>query len=344
MAVRLTQPDGGSFLAVAWGDGRNHGIETLQGYTVVRDRDGIWRYATGRGASGRLLVGASRPDRHQPPSGVEPGQRPEDPPAPSSTQPDQPGVEDPPDSPAPAPLSESGAGQVPWLVILGEYGDRPHQTGAAYWSDRFFGPGDSVRSYYRDGSFAQLDLVPAAEGDAGDGGAVDDGVVGWVDLGATHPDTGEAIDHRNVDITRAAITAAEPRVDFASFDTDGNGSVDPGELHITVVVAGYERSYSPTPCGQTIWAHRWRVHDSSFEADGKRIGYDDYTQFGELHCSQSAPSQGHPATVGIMVHEIGHSLGWPDLYDVDEGDEGAGDWSVMATGSWNRAPASPTSA
>ena len=39
-----------------------------------------------------------------------------------------------------------------------------------------------------------------------------------------------------------------------------------------------------------------------------------------------------------MVHEFGHDLGWPDLYDISQGDEGAGEWSVMASGSWNSAP------
>jgi hypothetical protein len=36
-----------------------------------------------------------------------------------------------------------------------------------------------------------------------------------------------------------------------------------------------------------------------------------------------------------MVHELGHDLGLPDLYDTDGSSEGIGNWSVMAGGSWN---------
>ena len=40
-------------------------------------------------------------------------------------------------------------------------------------------------------------------------------------------------------------------------------------------------------------------------------------------------------TVGVYVHEYGHFLGLPDLYDTDYTSAGAGDWTVMAGGSWN---------
>ena len=36
-----------------------------------------------------------------------------------------------------------------------------------------------------------------------------------------------------------------------------------------------------------------------------------------------------------MVHELGHDLELPDLYDTDESSQGVGTWSVMSYGSWN---------
>jgi M6 family metalloprotease-like protein len=46
-----------------------------------------------------------------------------------------------------------------------------------------------------------------------------------------------------------------------------------------------------------------------------------------------------------MVHEIGHDIGWPDLYDTwpeGGGDSyGVGAWSVMGNGSWNYTGANP---
>jgi Ca2+-binding RTX toxin-like protein len=39
-----------------------------------------------------------------------------------------------------------------------------------------------------------------------------------------------------------------------------------------------------------------------------------------------------------MVHELGHDLALPDLYDVDGSSAGMGSWSVMSYGSWGYAP------
>ena len=67
--------------------------------------------------------------------------------------------------------------------------------------------------------------------------------------------------------------------------------------------------------------------------DGKIVGQT-YAQFGEWHCAGSL-SSGHAATIGVMVHELGHDIGLPDLYDTDDSSAGIGDWSVMASGSWS---------
>jgi hypothetical protein len=41
------------------------------------------------------------------------------------------------------------------------------------------------------------------------------------------------------------------------------------------------------------------------------------------------------STMGIMVHELGHDIGFPDLYDTDFSSSGLSTWSVMSGGSWN---------
>ncbi len=43
---------------------------------------------------------------------------------------------------------------------------------------------------------------------------------------------------------------------------------------------------------------------------------------------------GGMSTVGVFAHEYAHSLGLSDLHDTDYTSEGAGNWSLMAGGSW----------
>ena len=69
--LTFTQPDGSTFIARQWGDALEHGLETLDGYTIVQQEDGWWVYAlvesdgrlvpsTAGGSS--LVVGRDLPD------------------------------------------------------------------------------------------------------------------------------------------------------------------------------------------------------------------------------------------------------------------------------------------
>jgi M6 family metalloprotease-like protein/uncharacterized delta-60 repeat protein len=339
--TELEQPDGATFTAVPWGDARSNGYETPDGFTVVKDAQKVWRYANGRDRNGKLKVGTTRPDKASPPPGVAKRQRPADPPplpdgsagAPATEGPSGPGGGGPAATPSPA-----NTGDQKTLVILAEFDDQPHiATDTTYWNSQFFGATDSVAAYYRDASFNALDLVPATESN----GTADDGVIGWVNIGATHPDT-RTFNSVNQQLTADAVTAADPFINFASYDSNGNGWLEPFELHITVIVAGYETSYGGAlgSCAPSVWGHRWGAGAYTPVLDGKNVGAY-YTQFGEMHCATNNVAGAHPATLGIMVHELGHDLGWPDLYDTSFADEGAGEWSVMASGSWNSAPSAP---
>ena len=66
--------------------------------------------------------------------------------------------------------------------------------------------------------------------------------------------------------------------------------------------------------------------DGKIIANATRDG--SYTQVGEYH-------DDHPGTMGVIAHEFGHDLRWPDLYDIDYSSYGVGNWSLMGTGSWN---------
>ncbi len=131
----------------------------------------------------------------------------------------------------------------------------------------------------------------------------------------------------NQAVTAAAIQAADPFVDYLSYDSNFDGVITPDELHITVIAAGQESSYGQPFTAKRLWGHRWARRERAPVVDGVEVGGWGYTQFGEMHGD-------HMATIGIMVHEFGHDLELPDLYDPDYTSNGVGIWSVMSAGSW----------
>jgi len=323
----LRQPDGTAIVVRQFGDEWSNGVRTRDGYTIMRDeRTHFWKYAEPDPAGGLrrspLIVGRDRPVGIRPRLSLRP-QR-------ASSQTGSFTQQAAPDLSAAANL-----GSQPLLVILVDFTPsvRIGSTAATLYS-KFFGASGSVKDYYEKVSYGNFSLTPAPETDVTLDGLINDGIVS-VTLPYAHPNPGSTVDDRNRTIVRDALLAADPYVDFSQFDTDGNGVISATELHIVVIVAGAERSYSTNPCAASVWAHRWGLSGSVVAPtlDGKIVGRN-YAQFGEWHCSGSAPS-GHAATIGVMVHELGHDIGLPDLYDTDDSSAGIGDWSVMASGSWN---------
>lgn len=320
------QPDGSAISVRQFGDEWGNGHRTLDGFTILRDpSNGIWKYAE-EDANGDL--------RHSPlivgrdlPSGIRPGLAPRSQRAAangaSGSQSAEQGI-----------TAAATLGSQPLLVIFADFTPsvRAGSTAASLYN-KFFGASSSVKHYYETASYGNFSITPAAETNVTLGGAINDGVVS-VTLNYAHPNTASNVDDRNRQITKDALIAANAYVDFSQFDTNGNGVLSATELHIIVVVAGYERSYTSAPCGPSVWGHRWGLGGavSAPVLDGKTVGQT-YAQFGENHCS-GAVGSGHEATIGIMAHELGHDIGLPDLYDTDGSSQGIGNWSIMAGGSW----------
>ena len=329
MEVLLTQPDGTTIPAVSWGDESRNGYETTDGYTVVQTPEDTWVYASGRTKNGKLKASAVKAERKAP-SGTPKRLRPAS--APS------------PEIPA-SPPGGTFDGTQRSLVLLVDFPDQAAVgTVAADWNARFFGATNSVADFYDQASYGALSLVPATESH----GTANDGVVGWLTMPYNHPNTLGTTGTANQQLAKDAIEAANPYVDFAAYDTNGDGSIESRECHITVIVAGYETAYggASAQCGPSVVGPQvGPVFGGPPAVDGKSVGgrvpdaVYGYTQFGEWHCYTPWDSPGHMATLGIIAHELGHDLGWPDLYDIDGSSYGVGKWSLMGSGNWNFAGA-----
>jgi M6 family metalloprotease-like protein len=316
----LRQADGTEFQARLWGDEWSHGWETLEGYSIVFDKQKKnWQYAA-RDNSGKLIpssriVRKDLPERttplHMRPSGkaLE---------AILQKKSDQ----------ALKVVPPFASANIP--VILINYSDRSTSHTDSEFNTLLFGTGNnSMKDFYEENSYGIFSVS------AGPGGIVD-----WVTASNTHDyygaNDGIGNDLRPGHLVREAVIAADSSFNFAPYDQDSDCFVD--VVNIIHQGSGEEAGGPATD----IWSHRWDLN-GAFSAG--------YSDGGQYTTNDSCPSGGNIIvndyviqpetfggglhTVGVFAHEYGHALGLPDLYDIDGTSEGIGYWSLMASGSWN---------
>lgn len=266
---------------------------------------------------------------------------------------------------APSKAPATTLKSLPLLVIVVGYDDMHYNT-SFDWHSRIFEGDSSVSAYYRDMSFGQFTFEPAREtsntlisGNEND--AADDGIV-FVNVGLNH---GSFIDMDEEEceafgaVLIAALEAADEHVDFAAFDADCNGEIGQSELAVCFVLAGYEASVVGSTAMPNLytWSHMWNISDLIYDntigltvphMDG--VSIDDYVAIAEQAERQGPRSnETTQEPVCALVHELGHYLGLPDLYDTaaEEDEKGhkvelpwkdyaVGDLSVMANGMWGK--------
>ena len=213
------------------------------------------------------------------------------------------------------------------LLILVEFPDYPFKKSKKdfellmnqlnYTDDGRYG---SVRDFYLENSFGQLDLITD--------------VVGVYRLKYDRAyyggNNGYSNDNDPRQMALEAITMANADVDFSKYDNDRNGIVD--GVHIIYAGPG-EEAGGGSDC---IWAHSW---SASTVVDGVRTN--------RYSCSPEIRGSGgnNITHIGVICHEIGHVLGAMDFYDTNYGTggqyPGTGMWDLMASGNWNGDGACP---
>lgn len=219
------------------------------------------------------------------------------------------------------------------LIILVSFADRAFTYTREDFDSLASQPGysrngatGSVKDYYYDVSFGQLELNPT--------------VVGPYTLSqpmAYYGATGPSFSDVNPkEMVSEACALADSEIDFSQFDMNNDGIVD--AVHVIFAGAG-EASTGET---DAIWPHRWSI----YPYDSLDITFDGVT-LRDYSCSAEKMGSGMDG-IGTICHEFGHVLGLPDLYDTDyEGSGGQATaintWSIMASGSYNNYSNTPAS-
>ncbi|MFE0424604.1 M6 family metalloprotease domain-containing protein [Streptomyces sp. NPDC058953] len=203
-------------------------------------------------------------------------------------------------------------GPVRVAVVLVDFEDLPMKAGKTHFEELFFSlgvlPHGSVREYFREVTHGLVDVVGEVVGPLRL-----PRTLAWYANGNSGVGTPEG-EPRARTMAADTAAAADPLMDFAPYDNDGNGFVDA----FIVVHAGTGGETSGDP--GDLWSHKWLL-PSAYDADGTKV-----------YAYLTIPED---ARIGVAAHELGHLVfGFPDLYDTDGSSEGVGDWCLMAGGAW----------
>jgi len=204
-------------------------------------------------------------------------------------------------------MPTTGTVNIPVLLI--KFPDYPHSNSAAYIGSKIFGKGrsseyplESLTEFYQRSSFGKLKITG--------------NILGWY----THSDLRENIEQGTAgreSLIMDALKYYDSRGhNFSQYDNDNDGYID----YLVVIWSGTHGEWA-----SFWWAYQTGFYDRSLLLDGKRLS--SYSWQWE---SRNYPKdEFSPST---LIHETGHALGLPDLYDYEEGvgpDGGVGGMDIM---------------
>ena len=137
-------------------------------------------------------------------------------------------------------------------------------------------------------------------------------------------------------VTEACQLAADDGVSFQPYDTNGDRFCDV----VIVIFAGVGEAQAKVYHPEAIWPCNWTLDAAKYYNRGGHGAFspnpgepyvNHFAVFNELYGSND---NGRTIDgIGTFVHEFGHCLGLPDLYDTAGNDNyGMGNWDVMCLG------------
>ena len=180
------------------------------------------------------------------------------------------------------------------LAIKIDFSDQPGQRpGAAFNQYLFADKGVSLKTYYREISYGQMDIQPGPMG-----GVVPEGNQ-WVraQKPMSYYGEGQINVRRSQELVREACAAVDDRVDFSDYDRDGDGVID----HVFIIHSGNDQA--STLETNDIWSILTQNINREFDGVWVRTA----VLVGE------EPNFDTPH-LGIYFHEFFHDFGAPDVY------------------------------
>ncbi|MFH1688121.1 MAG: M6 family metalloprotease domain-containing protein [bacterium] len=217
-------------------------------------------------------------------------------------------------------LGEEVVDTVNVIVLLAEFSDnpagsQPNQFDSILFSQDKLNPTGSMTEFYMENSYGTFFI----KGD----------IYGWYMMPEPYDyyvGVDDGMTNGRYVVSHAAVQAELAGVDFSKYDNNHDGWCD-GLIVVHAGPGAESGAYG-------IWSHKGNLSGS--------IVYDGVTLSG--YTMNPEKQGGSLSNMGVFAHEYGHFIGLPDLYDVDyspASSEGVGDWSIMATGSWNGGGARP---
>ena len=229
---------------------------------------------------------------------------------------------------------------VPLLVLLlsfkpegattKEDGVQMITTGKEYWYNACFGDeGYTLKNFYKEMSGGKFYFEPARVLGTDTPGVLE------VVLDIPHPDRmNQDLPGKNHGVAfyciAEALKKADPYIDFAYYDTDEGGYLSSDEFNVLLIHAGYDISGGKDYTDELRWgvyANCGSLPDDEHqdgiegaiapELDGVKlcaIGKGCYTLVGEY---RQMGGEFIPHPIGTIAHELGHSIGFHDVYDYD---------------------------
>jgi M6 family metalloprotease-like protein len=184
-------------------------------------------------------------------------------------------------------------GNVKIFALLIEFTDTLHKNSLSDIHNALFGnpatgfPYESLAAFYTRASYNKLDLSHGA-------------TLGWYKYDKKRDKVHKTRAGRERLIKKALRYFNDLGHDFSQYDNDGDGVVD----YFMVFWAGADNGW-----GNFWWGYQTSFSDKCFKLDGVR--------FGKYSWQWESRPVGSAFNPRVSIHETGHALGLPDLYDYD---------------------------